>query len=200
MTTEFHTVRFVSRNKDNAGIEGFRQRCEQHVAKLDVESLDTLADAACAKFGRMFDHFVADGVDGETSRMYVTLNCADSDRCLNELAIVILQDRIVDVTHVDTVLAAIVARSDMALTKRWLFDADCDAGTARVFAECVDERLAARYGKDSPNAKCSIRRSKSNFAIVTNARFDTRGIHDSFPDIELKRAGEALLFCDAKTK
>ena len=130
--------------------------------------------------------------------MYVTLNGADSDRCLKELAIAVLQDKISDVTKVNATLVSIVARPEMAATKRWLFDADCDIETARIFADRVDERLAARYGADSPNAKCSILRSKNNFAIVTNARFDARGILDGFPDIELKR--EASLFCDAKTK
>ena len=200
MATEFHTVMFVSRHKDNEeqGIENFRPRCEQHVAKLEVESLDTLAATARDKFGAMFDRFVSDGVDGETSRMYVTLNGADSDRCLKELAIAVLQDKISDVTKVNATLVSIVARPEMAATKRWLFDADCDIETARIFADRVDERLAARYGVDSPNAKCSILRSKNNFAIVTNARFDARGILDGFPDIELKQ--EASLFCDAKTK
>ena len=200
MATAFHTVMFVSRHKDNEeqSIENFRPRCEQHVAKLEVESLDTLAATARDKFGAMFDRFVSEGIDGETSRMYVTLNGADSDRCLKELAIAVLQDKIADVTKVNATLVSIVARPEMATTKRWLFDADCDIETARIFADRVDERLAARYGADSPNAKCSILRSKNNFAIVTNARFDARGILDGFPDIELKR--EASLFCEARTK
>lgn len=198
MTTEFHTLMFVSRNKDNEGIDGFRPRCEQHVVKLDVESVDTLAAAARDKFDEMFDRFVNEGVDGETSRMYVTLNGADSDRCLKELAIAVLQDKIADVTKVNSTLVSIVARPEMAMTKRWLFDADCDVATARIFADRVDDRLAARYGEDSPNARCSILPSKNNFAIVTNARFDARGVLDGFPDIELKR--EASLFCEARTK
>ena len=95
-------------------------------------------------------------------------------------------------------LVSIVARPAMAATKRWLFDADCDEETARAFAKLVDERLAARYGADSPNARCHVLPSKNNFAIVTDARFDTRGLLDGFPDIELKH--EASLFCEARTK
>lgn len=198
MTNEFHTVIFTSRPKDNKDVAGFHARGEQHVARLEFATLGHLADVTVARFGDMFERFANAGVAGETSRLYVTLNGADSDRCLKELALEIMQDKVSSVTKVNAAVASLVARPDMSATKRWLFDADCDEKTARKFAKRVDEELAKRYGADSPLAKCYMFPSKSNFAVCTNARFDTRKLLAEFPDVELKK--EASLFCMAITK
>lgn len=64
-----NVVLFTSRNKDNRHVENFKERRESFVTTL---SADELQDR--------FDRFVQSGVDGEMSRMYISINPRSNEK------------------------------------------------------------------------------------------------------------------------
>ena len=66
-----NVVLFTSRNKDNRHVENFKERRESFVTTLSADS-EALKDR--------FDRFVQSGVDGEMSRMYISINPRSNEK------------------------------------------------------------------------------------------------------------------------
>ena len=67
---------FVSRNKDNLGVENFKPRKVAFVTSEDDKKLE-----------RKFLNFVNEGVDGEYCRHYKSLNVRDEEKIREELIV-----------------------------------------------------------------------------------------------------------------
>lgn len=73
-------VLFISRNKDNKNVEGFKQRSYSFLTNKQYNSVEDELDLL-----KDFKNFVRKGVVGETSRWYMSINERDSKKVNNKL-------------------------------------------------------------------------------------------------------------------
>lgn len=74
---------FVSRNKDNIGVEDFKPRKVAFITSADDEKLK-----------RKFLNFVNEGVDGEYCRHYKSLNVRDEEKIRKELIVRLVKNKV----------------------------------------------------------------------------------------------------------
>jgi hypothetical protein len=194
--TVTHVVTFVSRNKDNVGIgtpefpyhprtKTFAITYETTAETIEGELRDALrSNDAYARFVA----FASSGLEGETSRAYVSLNAADPDKCSRELT-----HRLIDglgFADIERTCASIAASKQCAATKRWLFDADCSEAEARqAFLELQTQLCGS-------GNRVELVPTLNNWSIICEHGFDCREFCERHPSIELKRA-DASLFIDS---
>lgn len=70
---KLYAYTMVSRNKDNKGVLGFKQRTKSYLCYESEES----------KMIEKFDRFVLDGVRGEKSRLYKSVNARNEEKTKN---------------------------------------------------------------------------------------------------------------------
>lgn len=153
---DLYVVLFISRNKDNKDIENFKERRKAFITTKTPEELEIT-----------FKHFVEDGVDGEMSRFYYSVNSRDAIKVKKQL-LHFLIDEDFNLTHLDGKLASIAAKKECAKTKRWMFDFDSENSTELSnfitdISKCVTEPL-----------KTEVRKTPHGYAIITERGFDTR--------------------------
>ena len=123
-----YVVLFVSRNKDNAGVEGFKPRKRSFL----THDPETCYDS--------FRKFVDEGVKGETSRFYVSVGERDMDKTRKALACHLVMHDDVDLTKMEALVASFAMRPEHEMTKKWLFDFDCtDYDLKERFADELEQ-------------------------------------------------------------
>lgn len=172
ITSKLNVVIFVSRNKDNRNIPGFKERHMSFVTTkpMNHESLQNL-----------FIDFVNNGVAGETSRFYHSINHRDNDKIVKELMKYLIDNPETNVALLESKIASIAAHKENAKTKRWLFDFDID-----------DDEVANNFVNDimsyDPLIKVEKYKTPNGYAIITSHGFDTRGLLEKWPEnVTLKR-------------
>ena len=155
---DLYVVLFISRNKDNKDVENFKERRKSFITTKSPEELK-----------RTFEHFVKDGVNGEMSRFYYSVNARDANKVRKQL-LHFLIDEDFNLAHLDGKLASIAAKKECAKTKRWMFDFDLDDNVAvsnflTDISKCVTEPL-----------RTEVRKTPHGYAIITERGFDTRNL------------------------
>ena len=175
---DLYVVLFISRNKDNKDIENFKERRKAFITTKTPEELK-----------RTFKHFVEDGVNGEMSRFYYSVNSRDAIKIKKQL-LHFLIDEDFDLTHLDGKLASIAAKKECAKTKRWMFDFDSEnsielSDFITDISKCVTEPL-----------KTEVMRTPHGYAIVVEHGFDTRqlGLDDRWWNIATLKKDDLLCY------
>ncbi len=168
----FQVVMFVSRKKDNANINGFKQRVHSFLTQKNPTQLY-----------REFKRFTADGVPGETSRMYVSVNERKHSEILRNLQHYIIDHPDVNLSKIDNLIASLATKLGTAKTKHWLFDFDYQ--DLELAHEFINDLVIC--GID--DYKISLSKTPNGFAIVTEHGFDTRELLMKWKNVELKRDG-----------
>lgn len=182
---------FVSRNKDNQNVVGFKERKETMFCQ-DVYELE-----------EKFDKFVKEGKKGETSRLYVSVNDRDEDKARKALVCALVMEE-VPLEKVKTKTVSLAMKPENAATKKWLFDFDCDDEKEfRAFVDALVQKEGTFVGFLELG-----RRTKNGYAVVVAHGFDTRSFLDEWNErlrkqnpnwgVELKR--DAMLLWTWKTK
>lgn len=182
---------FVSRNKDNQNVVGFKERKEMHFCK-DVYELK-----------EKFDKFVNEGKKGETSRFYVSVNDRDEDKARKALVCALVMED-VPLEKVKTKAVSLAMKPENAATKKWLFDFDCDNEE-----ELLAFTTALTWREGAPTTTVEmVRKTKNGYAVVVAHGFDTRDFLNEWNErlrkqnpnwgVELKR--DAMLLWTWKTK
>ena len=157
-TDEVHVVLFTSRNKDNKNVEHFKQRRKAFLTTRSMDDSVLISE---------FIHFAQQGVTGEESRMYYSVNARDPQKINKALVHYLIDNPDTNPASIQSKVAAIAAQKECAATKHWMFDFDLpDPAKAEEFKQDI---LA--IDKD---VEVTIYPTKNNFAIVTNRGFDTR--------------------------
>lgn len=155
-----NVVLFVSRKKDNKEIEGFKER---RMAFLTHEPSDS------AKLNIQFDNFVSEGLQGEMSRMYYSINSRNEQKVHKELLHFLIDNPTFNLCALGAKTAGIAMHYSNAETKRWLFDFDINS--------C--ERLK-EFVEDIHNCDCSCvtaaYATPHGFAVIVDHGFDTRAL------------------------
>lgn len=161
------TVTFISRNKDNAHVEGFKPRTVSFVVK------DGNIDGVLAKF----DDFVYQGVVGERSRCYMSVDCADATKVQTELAVKLIRQE-VDLTKIDSMVASLASKPEMSLTKRLLLDFDSQD---EDLLNQIIKILKDNHGFNATEIKKF--RTVNGLTIVLPHNFDSRELSLQYKDI-----------------
>lgn len=167
MKNKLRCVLFRSRNKDNQGVEGFKQRTKTFLSSEPIEKLK-----------EDFKGFVEKGVHGEFSRFYISVNVRDEDKIKKELMHELINDN-VDLEKVKTKLVSIAAQKKCASDRNWLFDFDSEEESLlKHFIEDIE---------DQSFANVIYRKTPNGYAVIVDCGFDTRELLKKYPFVELKR-------------
>ena len=160
-------ILFASRNKDNKHIAGFKERRKSFVSNLTDEELI-----------EEFSSFVEKGVEGEFSRLYVSINTRDEAKVHKAFMHWLIDHPDCDLTRLESKVASLAAKPECRETKRWMFDFDEDESRYEEFARDV-------YLCD-PQVKLEKFRTPNGLCVVADRGFDTRGLK-KWANVELKK-------------
>ncbi len=183
--TPYYVVVFTSRNKDNEGKRGFIQRKYSFVTRNP--SMDAHRQA--------FLHFVEEGVQGEFSRCYMSINGRNPEAVHKAFLHYLIDHPEVNFENIETLLASITMKESSKTSKKFLFDFDADTSLIDLFI--TDITAACSLDGDTSNKILKVK-TPNGYAVVTDHGFDTRKLLLKWEDVELKRDG--FLFMEADTE
>ena len=194
---DFYCVLFMSRNKDNKDVVGFKQRRQSFL----ISDFNEVYYGY--RFHQKFLNFRDEGVDGELSRCYISFNLRDASKVRKSLLIDLIEDDSVSLTHMTSRIVSIAMKAGMNKTKRWMFDVDTlDDDKVNAFLKDLESHgyietdAYAFFSATETSALlyCS-QRTINGYAVLVNRGFDTREILKDREDwVTLKR--DDLIFVD----
>lgn len=151
-------VLMISRNKDNAHVAGFKERKRSYFCTKDME-----------KIRRKFKAFVDEGIEGEMSRLYISLNARDPEKVRKKLLHLLIDEENIVFDYIEAKIAGLAAEKDCAAEKKWFFDFDLD-----------DLEKANEFVNDikniDPNLDPRVSKTPNGMAISVQNGFDTRAL------------------------
>lgn len=172
--SELRVVLFVSRNKDNKDVAGFKERKLPFLtSKTDEETLDE------------FEDFVKKGVVGEMSRFYASVNTRDEDKLYKALLHYLIDNPNVKLQSITGKVASLASKPENRKTKKFLLDCDVEKNELHSILE---------YLMNMTNTEVfEVYETVNGYGIITSG-FDTRELLEKFPNVELKRDGQKLIY------
>ena len=173
-----------SRNKDNKDVHNFKERTKTILEYKQNEE----------KVFDEFYRFSANGVPGEQTRLYRSVNSRNEEKIREELIIRLLRDK-PSMTKLNRTLASVAQQVENRDESKWLFDFDVD-----------DESLVEQFINDVNHASCIplkyIEKYKTphGYAIVVPHGFNTRELIEKWKDYDITLKRDELLFLDIITK
>lgn len=180
-------VLFISRNKDNKEVEGFKQRSYSFLTNKKYSSVEDRLDLL-----KDFNNFVDKGVLGETSRWYMSINERDSKKVNNKLIHYLIDHPEMNPASIPPKSVSLAHSVECAVTKKWLFDFDNEN-----YQKLVEFKKDIQ--KIINDDKCEITHYKTvnGYAVVVSHGFDTRELLSKWNEeetiVEVKRDGMLLL-------
>lgn len=184
MNKNLTVVVFCSRNKDNKHVEGFIQR---RVSFVTTKFIGELV--------KDFEEFSSKGLDGEMSRMYVSVNSRDSNKVRKAVIHYLIDHEDFDMSKLPSKVASIASGKENAVTNKWLFDFDEDSEYLEDFINdvqaSVPEDVIASINDVrtivSESVHVSHHSTPNGHAVVVDRGFDTRDLLSKWENVELKR-------------
>ena len=171
---------FISRNKDNKNIEGFKTRYKSILAY--AEDFD--------KIEKEIKEWAAAGVPGERTRFYRTLNARVEDKIRDAFMVHLIKNKPLTTTKsYSNLLTSIAMKSECRGESKWMFDFDID-----------DEELVDVFIYDIKKMNSGIKAKKyktpNGYAIVVPHGFDTRNLLEKWGEYDITLKRDDLLFLD----
>lgn len=183
-----HVVLFISRNKDNIRENGYVKNFkERRRAFITDEPFDS------ERLKKRFNDFVEEGVAGETSRFYYSVNARHVPTVRTKLLHFLIDNPKFNLACINGKIAGLAAEADCAAEKRWLFDFDITELSA---LDCFLYELC----KCAVNID-AVKRTPNGYAIVTSRGFDCRELLNDYrwrDYVECKK--DDMLYIESKTK
>ena len=185
--TDLRVISFVSRPKDNIGVEDFVNRKTSFVSTMTDEELVPI-----------FVAWAKQGKKNEFSRMYVSLNKRNHKTVQHSLMHYLLDNQDLNLGSLDSRIAMIAAQPEHALESKYFYDFDADAEQLKEFLS----DLAIAYEETKKiNKKLtgeftfSVRTTPNYYAVVLEQRFKTDWVEEKWKDlVTLKKDA---LYCAA---
>lgn len=175
---ELRVAFFVSRNKDNKHIEGFKER-----------KLPFLTSKTKSELMDRFRTFVQEGVQGELSRFYISVNTRSHEKTYRALLHYLIDNPNVKLESLVGRVASIASQPENRESKYFLLDCDVEQDEFNIILKHLNE---------VPNTKLiETYETPNGFGVITTG-FDTREILKNHPDVELKRDGQKLVSYEIK--
>ena len=179
-------VTLVSRNKDNRDVPGFKQRNESFFTDVPFDS---------EILQKKFKRFVDEGVSGETSRMYYSINPRDTVKANRALVKFLVDNPGYDLRRVKYKQVSLAALPENATDKKWLFDFDINDTSE------LNEFVGDIHDIDS-NVKVETYKTPNGYAVVTSRGFDSRKLFQDKgwdkKDVSLKRDATLCVYWETK--
>ena len=173
-----------SRNKDNKDVSNFKERTKTILEYKENED----------RVIKEFHKFAADGVHGEQTRLYRSVNSRNEEKIRKELIIRLLRDN-PSVTRLNRTLASVAQQVENRDENKWLFDFDVD-DESLMYDFVHDVIILSRI----PLSDIQAYKTPHGYAIVVPHRFDTRELMEEWKDYDITLKRDELLFLDMVTK
>lgn len=155
-----NVVLFVSRNKDNKQIPGFKERRQVFLTNEPINS---------EVLRKKFLDFTTKGMYQEFSRMYYSVNSRKPQEVYKEFLHFLIDNPNFNLCSASSKLAGIAMKHKNAETKHWLFDFDnIDTDKVREFMDDI-------HNYDS-SCQIDIHKTPNGFAVIVDHGFDTRDL------------------------
>lgn len=182
--SNYHTILFKSRNKDNKHLEGFKERSKTFLSDKPVEELIN-----------KFKQFAEEGIEGELSRFYRSVNSRDIKKANTKLVHYLIDNPELPPHKLQTKLVSLASEKNCAVESKWLFDYDVEDGYGLDrFKEFADD--VVMYLPDDHTTTASL--TNTGYAVIVRQGFDTRNLLKKWENTSLHRDG--MLFIDGKIK
>lgn len=177
-----HGVLFVSRNKDNTTIEGFKERRRSFLTTKAVPELMN-----------EFHQFVSGGVTGEMTRFYFSVNSRSQEKSQKALMHKLLDEQ-VNLAAMESILASVAMKKENAETSKWMFDFDGTEVQLPVFLEelqkAINETPKSKSTKNT-EIEIGVHKTPNGFAVTTSRGFYSEPLMEKMKkvgiEVELKR-------------
>lgn len=167
----FHVAMFVSRNKDNGLVEGFKQRTRSFLTQKEPHEL--MDD---------FKDFSDYGVKGEMSRFYMSVNDRDVKRIHLDLQHYLIDHQDANLANTERLIASLSMKSGTSNSKKFMFDFD-NPSQREVFLFVQDIKEIVK------DEIVHYHKTPNGFVVIVDHGFDTRELLDKWYGVELKRDG-----------
>ncbi len=169
-----------SRNKDNKDIPNFKERDKTILEYKENE--DKVIEA--------FKSFVANGLPGEQTRLYRSVNSRNEEKIREELVIRLLRDK-PSVTLLNRTLVSVAQQIQNRDESKWLFDFDVNnREMATNFLSDIN------YFSGIKLIDINCHKTPHGYAIIVPHRFDTRELMEKWKDYDITLKKDELLFLD----
>lgn len=182
--SDLYVYLICSRNKDNKDVLNFKERAKTILEYKGNEE----------KVFDEFYRFAADGVPGEQTRLYRSVNSRNEEKIMKELIIRLLRDK-PSVTKLNRTLASVAQQVENRDESKWLFDFDVDDRT--LMEKFVVDIYNTSY---IPWKYIETYKTPHGYAIVVSHGFDTRKLMEKWKDYDITLKRDELLFLDMITK
>lgn len=177
--SDLYVYLICSRNKDNKDIPNFKERAKTILEYKENED----------RVIKEFHKFAADGVTGERTRLYRSVNSRNEEKIREELIIRLLRDK-PSMTKLNHTLASVAQQVENRDESKWLFDFDVD-----------DQKTMLEFVNDITNYgflfnEIEIHKTPHGYAIVVQHGFDTRKLMEKWKDYDVTLKKDELLFLD----
>lgn len=162
-------VLFVSRNKDNKELKGFKER-----------RVSFLTDKEVSELRNDFDDFIKKGLPNETSRFYISVNSRDGDKIRKGLIHYLIDHEDLNMAQLERRVASIASLKENAKKKKWLFDFDEEPHHIHGFISDI-------YKFAPTDIEVTLRDTPNGYAVIVSKGFDTRNLLFKWKNVELKR-------------
>lgn len=170
-----YVVLWVSRQKDNKDIEGFKERRKSFICTPD-----------------MFDHYVAafnafvnDGLPSELSRMYISVNARHMPTIRKQLMHFLIDNDDFNLCSIQSKIAGIAAQKECAAERKWLIDFDSTDNDALLemtnWLSNLDDTLETQ-----------TYRTPNGYAVIVNHGFDLRDFTERYNDVATIKRDDML--------
>ena len=183
---------FISRNKDNKNIEGFKTRSKSILAY--AEDFD--------KIEKEFKEWAAAGVPGERTRLYRTLNARAEDKIRDAFMVHLIKHKPSTTTKsYSNLLTSIAMKSECRGESMWIFDFDIDnEELVDIFIDDIKEITTIYWDNQErvavPGIKAKKYKTPNGYAIVVPHGFDTRNLLEKWGEYDITLKRDDLLFLD----
>lgn len=175
--SELYVYFMYSRNKDNKDVPNFKTRTKTILEYKENED----------KVLKAFTKFVNEGVPGEQTRLYRSVNARNEDKIREKFMIRLLRDK-PSMTQLDRTLASVAQQTQCRIESKWMFDFDVD-----------DDKLALGFIDDITNYgfvfnQIEMYKTPHGYAIVVPHGFDTRELMEKWKGYDIILKKDDMLF------
>ena len=189
MEDKLYVYMFRSRNKDNKGLENFKERVKTIV---DYEYNE---DKILIKYER----FVREGLPGEKTRLYKSVNARDEAKIREDIIIRLIKDK-TPIPNMERLVASAAQQIENRAENKWLFDFDVD--NEKLVDEFINDiKEFTTYHWDEQKTLLAIAGEKAEkyktpngYAVVVNHGFDTRDLLKKWKNYDITLKRDELLF------
>lgn len=179
-----YVIMFKSRNKDNKDVANFKQRSKCFFARPSKNA---------AEIYSAFEKFVAEGVPGEVSRYYMSINARNMEKTQNMLiAKLALED--CDLTKIEPITIGLAMQPGCAAEKHWLFDIDTKIPEEVIEIRGAINEIMAKLPQDKRPEIIAWTETPNGFHLIVEHGFDTRELMAAYSEkVSLKRDDFTIL-------